>query len=227
MTFHQNPRAVLWDLDGTLIDSADYHWQAWQAELLQHGYSLREEEFASCFGKRNDTILRMWLRPDLPDVEIARISESKEARYRVHLRAGGLALLPGVENWLQRLKRAGWRQAIATMTGIANLEAILEVVAMRQYFQAFATAEDAARGKPEPDIFLHAAQRLGVPPERCIVVEDSPAGIEAARRAGMRCIAVGAGSASGDVSVGSLADLASDVFDLLLPAAPGDHTPNQ
>lgn len=218
--FNTTPRAVLWDLDGTLVDTAASHYQAWQAEMAARGFSLTWEAFAVTFGQRNDTILRLWLRTNLSDEEIQMISASKETRYRAILREQRITLLPGAEGWLRRLRLEGWRQALATMTPRANVDAIFSSQNSADFFDALACAEDARHGKPDPEIFLCAAERLETPPARCIVVEDSPAGIEAARRAGMRVIGVNRQkSLAADVAAAQLCDLPHDTFDTLVPAA--------
>ncbi len=194
-------RAVIWDLDGTLIDSSASHWRAWHDELLSRGRELAHEEFSSSFGQRNDLILRMWLDPRLTDLEVAEISASKEARYRQWIWMQGIHLLPGVKRWLRELSEAGWRQAVGTMTSLENVNAIFDALEERdsfdrKVFQAIVTAEEVKQGKPDPEVFLKAAARLGVAPQRCVVVEDAPTGVEAARRAGMRSIAVGGNAAT-------------------------------
>jgi beta-phosphoglucomutase len=211
------PRAVLWDLDGTLIDTAPVHWRAWQQILVPEGVNLTWAVFAPTFGQRNDTVLRGWIREDLADSEIARISETKEALYREMLGQYPLVLLPGAAHWLAQLHASGWRQALATMTGRKNLEAIFSVMNFQRYMDAIVCAEDVARGKPDPEVFLRAAERLSIPPQRCIVVEDSPAGIEAAKRAGMHSIGVSKDDPlPADRTAPSLADLPAATFDDLV-----------
>lgn len=214
----ESPSGTLWDLDGTLIDTAPIHWQAWNEILLHENYTLSREEFSSCFGMRNDTIVPMWLGPQISAFDIARISDAKETRFRALLEELPIQLLPGVSEWLARLHRQGWRQAIATMAPRPNLDQMVRKAGIGKYLDAFATAEDVARGKPEPDIFLTAAARLGISPSRCVVVEDAPAGVEAARRAGMRSIGVGPAIPPGaaDLHVSSLDQLPEDGFDQLL-----------
>lgn len=211
-------RAVLWDMDGTLLDSAAYHSEAWREVLARDGVVVTEAQFVSSFGQRNDTILREWLGADLPDSEIERIGGAKEARYRELVRERGVVLLPGVGVWLARLHAAGWRQAIASAAPRLNVEAILDALALRPFFAAITSSEDVRRGKPDPQVFLLAAERLGVPPARSIVVEDAPAGLEGARRGGMRCVGVRTSHThlQADLVVDSLADLPDDAFDRLL-----------
>jgi HAD superfamily hydrolase (TIGR01509 family) len=210
-------KAVLWDLDGTLVDSGDYHWIAWRDTLAGEGVEITHEQFLASFGQKNDRILRGWLGEGTPDDTIQRIGDSKEATYRQLAIERGLIPLPGALEWTTRLRRDGWRQAIASSAPRLNVEVVLQALSLDTNFDAITSAEDVAAGKPDPQIFLAAASRLAVPPTRCIVVEDAAAGIEAARRAGMRCIGVSrAGSLDGDVSVGSLSELPSDAFDRLV-----------
>ncbi|HKQ52083.1 MAG TPA: HAD family phosphatase [Pyrinomonadaceae bacterium] len=211
-------RAVLWDVDGTLIDSAEYHWLTWRETLLGEGYALTRAEFNASFGQRNDEILRGYFGVGLEAAEVARIGDAKEERYRELVRARGIEPLPGVRRWLGKLKTEGWRQAIASSAPRLNLDAILKALGLEDFFDAIASAEDVSRGKPDPQIFLSAAAKVSVPPQRCVVVEDAPAGTEAARRAGMRRVGVlsSHGALEADVVVSSLAELPDDTFDQLL-----------
>jgi beta-phosphoglucomutase family hydrolase len=213
-----SPRAVLWDMDGTLLDSAEYHWLAWRDSLAAEDHPITYDDFKSTFGQRNDTILRGYFGPQLPDSEIDRIAGAKEARYRDLVRERGITLLPGVGTWLARLRAAGWRQAIASAAPRANIEAILAALQIAPFFDALVSAEDVQRGKPDPQVFLVAAERLSVPPAGCVVVEDAPAGIEAAHRAGMRAIGVRTSHADlrADVVVDTLDQLPDDGLDQLI-----------
>jgi len=188
MTNHQ--RAVIWDLDGTLIDSADYHWEAWQVVMAAEDFNLSYEDYVADFGKRNDEILRGRLGAHLTDEYIARISLAKEENYRALVRSKGLELLPGAERWLAGLRTAGWRQALGTSAPRGNIDAVFDALEIAGYFDAVMSSEEVERGKPYPDVFLAAAKKLEIDPSGCIVVEDAPAGIEAARRAGMKTLGV-------------------------------------
>ena len=187
---HEHKRAVIWDLDGTLIDSSHYHWEAWQAVMEAENFSLTYEEYVADFGKRNDEILRGRLGADLPDDFIARVSRAKEEVYRSLIRTKGLELLPGAAYWLERLKTEGWLQALATSAPRGNIDAVFAALGLEKFFDATISSEEVKAGKPEPDVFLAAAANLDVAPRDCIVIEDAPAGLEAARRAGMKSIGV-------------------------------------
>lgn len=212
------PRAVLWDMDGTLVDSGDLHFEAWRETIAALGRPLSRAEFDATFGQRNDAVLRRLVDPDIGAADIARIGDEKEARYRALVAARGIAPLAGALDWLRRLADAGWRQAIASSGPRANSEAILAALDLGASFAAIAAAEDVTHGKPHPEVFLVAAARLGVEPRRCVVLEDAPPGLEAGRRAGMPTIGVLSTHPhlDADVVVATLTDLAPDAFDRLV-----------
>jgi beta-phosphoglucomutase len=220
MTTHGRKRAALWDVDGTLIDSREYHWLSWQGALAEEGFEVTPEQFADSFGRRNDEILRGYF-PSYTAEEIARVGEAKEVAYRRLVRGRGIELLPGVGRWLDRLRDEGWQQAVASSAPRANLEVIIEALGLGGYFAAVASAEDVTEGKPDPQVFLKAAAGLGVEPSSCVVVEDAPAGTEAARRAGMRSIGVLSSHAElkADIVVRTLEELPAGAFDDLLKEA--------
>src|SRR5260221_10644390 len=159
-----SPRAVLWDMDGTLVDSADYHYRAWQAAMAERGRALSRAEFAATFGQRNDAILRRYLGPQVTPEDIQCIGDAKEAHYRALVSAGGIVALPGVREWLARLHAAGWRQAIASSGPRLNAAAIMDALSLRAAFNAVIAAEDAVHGKTHPEGFPGAAAPPGAHP---------------------------------------------------------------
>jgi HAD superfamily hydrolase (TIGR01509 family) len=215
---HHATRAILWDLDVTLVDTMIYHFRAWCETLTAEGHDLTWEPFVRSFGQRNDTALCAMLNIALSATQVERISDAKEERFRHLVRTEGLQLLPGVAVALTASQAAGWRQGLVTSAPRSNVETMLAVLNRGTFFEVVVTGDDVTRGKPDPSPFLMAANDLGAAPARCIVVEDSPAGIEAANRAGMRSVAVGPMHASlpATLSAASLADLPSDVFEALL-----------
>ena len=211
-------KAVLWDLDGTLVDSAEFHWRAWRDVMAEEGLPITHDQFVHSFGKRNDLILSGWLGEDADPERMHRLSEVKEARFRALVQTHGIEPLPGVRAWVTRLHAEGWMQAIATSAPRANLETMVDALKMRRSFGASVAAEDVTHGKPDPEVFLVAAQRLGAEPRGSIVVEDAPTGIEAGRRAGMRTVGVSLLHVlpDADVYVGTLPELPADTFERLL-----------
>jgi len=209
--------AVLWDMDGTLVDSEEFHWLSWRDTMAAEGIPITRDQFVVTFGQRNDSILPRWLGADAMADRIQRVGDAKEELYRRLVRESGLAPLPGAAEWVRRLRRENWRQAVASSAPRANLDVVLEVIGLRGCFQAVVSAEDVTAGKPDPQVFLTAAARLGASPSQCVVVEDAAAGVEAARRAGMRSIGVSRKSTlAADIAASSLTELAPDVFVRLL-----------
>jgi len=208
---------VLWDLDGTIADSRELHWRAWSDVMGAAGYGVTERQFRHSFGQRNDLIIGTWLPGAEPGL-IQHLGEDKEVRFRALVAAEGLEPLPGVHTWIERLAAAGWRQAIASSAPRENVEVMARALGLTTRMAVLVSAEDVSHGKPDPEVFLVTAARLGVPAARCVVVEDAPAGIEAARRAAMRSIGVGGGPLeAADVVAASLADLPRDTFERLVP----------
>ena len=209
-------RGVLWDLDGTLVDSTELHWIAWRDTMAAEGVSITREMFEATFGWKNDPILRRWLGDDTPDDRKASIADRKERSYRAALRAEGLQPLPGAREWVERLHREGWKQAIASSAPLENIEAVLAVLDLGHDFEAIVSGDDVTEGKPDPRVFLLAAERLRVAPTRAIVVEDAAAGIEGARRAGMKSIGVNPKlRLEADLYVRSLEELPPEAFSAL------------
>lgn len=211
-------RAVLWDMDGTLIDSEEFHWISWRDAMADEGIAITRAQFLSSFGQRNDSIIPRWLGDAATPERIERISGAKEVLYRRLVREKGISALPGAAGWVRQLHEQGWLQAIASAAPRSNIEVVLEALGAAHRFQEIVAAEDVSKGKPDPEVYLVAALRLGVAADRCVVVEDAPAGVEGARSAGMRTIGVSRNGRypGGDVVVRSLDLLDANVFDWLL-----------
>ena len=185
--------------------------------MAEAGVPITEAQFNDSFGKRNDAILSTWLGAAATPDKIREIGDAKEARYRDLIAGTGIEPLPGAAEWVQRLHDDSWRQAIASSAPRLNVAVMARVLGFANRMQALIGAEDVVRGKPDPDVFLAAAAALGVSPDRSVVVEDAEAGIEAARRAGMRSIGVRADLTGADVRVRSLTELPIDAFARLIP----------
>jgi beta-phosphoglucomutase len=181
--------AVIWDVDGTLVDTAELHFQAWTDLCRRHNLTFTREDFVRTFGRRNAEIIPQIVGPGCTDAEVADLSEQKEELYRAAARRG-VALLPGAGKLLKELHAAGFKQAIGSSAPRANLDLILDLTDTARTFEAISSAEDTRRGKPDPEVFQVAAGKLGVSPSRCVVMEDAVAGVQAAKAGGMKCIAV-------------------------------------
>ena len=218
----QNARGVLWDMDGVLVDTGDLHYAAWIEVLNDYDIDFPRERFDTSFGMNNMALLTMLLGCK-PEPELyAAINECKELRLR-ELSEGRTQPMPGVVNWLERLQEAGYRQAIASSAPLANIDAMVDAMGIRTYFDTLVSGIDMP-GKPEPDVFLTAAAAIDVAPTNCVVVEDAIPGVEGAKRAGMKCIAVTTTNPAvalnnADIIVNSLSALPEDVFEQLLLAS--------
>jgi beta-phosphoglucomutase len=181
--------AVIWDVDGTLVDTAELHYHAWSRLLDELGRPFTRADFAATFGRRNPEIIGHLCGTRYSPEEVADLGKRKEEHYRAEARHG-VDLLPGVRPLLEGLQAAGFRQAIGSSAPRDNLDLILKLTRTERFFDAIVSMEDTQRGKPDPQVFLVAAERLKVAPQCCVVVEDAVAGVQAARAGGMKCIAV-------------------------------------
>ncbi len=169
--------AVLFDLDGVIVDSREHHLAAWEAWARDHAPHAPEGYFHQSFGLRNDAIIG-GLIEGLAPAELERLAGRKESLFCQRAR-GNLVALPGVEGLLAFLDGQRVPRAIVTSTPRANLDLVLATIRLESSFDALVAEEDASRGKPDPEGFLVAASKLDVPAARCIVIEDAPAGLAA------------------------------------------------
>jgi beta-phosphoglucomutase family hydrolase len=181
-------KAILWDLDGVLADTAAFHFEAWRQIFESLGKGFSEDDFKRTFGLRNQAVLRDVLG-NIPREQLDDLGRRKDELYRALIQ-GNLSPLAGVERLLRHLKGDGKRMAVVSSTARENVRLILASLGLDSYFETVVAGEDVTRGKPDPQGFLLAAERLGVAPGDCLVIEDAPDGIEAGRRAGMRCVGV-------------------------------------
>ena len=221
-------KGVIFDLDGVLIDSGWAHKRAWFGLAEKEGLEFSEEFFNDTFGMQNAQIIPMLVGRELKSDELEELSEWKEQRYR-DIVSGKLALSPGAERLLTELKEKGFLLAIGSSAPKANLDLIFQCLKLHKYMNACVTKEDVNNGKPAPETFLKAAQKLSLLPQHCIVVEDAIHGIEAARAAGMSVIALtttrGREDLSGaDIIADSLDELkAEDFVELLTGGLDYEH----
>ncbi|MBI2299887.1 MAG: HAD family phosphatase [Armatimonadetes bacterium] len=183
------PRAAIFDLDGTLVDSALLHEQSWHLLADELRLTVPEGWFHQTFGRANADIIPSLLGRPADRDEIQRHSDRKEALYR-QLAATRLTLMPGARDLLDDLHKAGWSLAIGSSTPRENLDFCIPLLGLERLVREYVGMQDVARHKPEPDTFLECARRLRVEPRRAMVFEDAPAGVQAALRGGMKAVAL-------------------------------------
>ncbi len=181
---------AIFDWDGVIIDSSRAHEVAWERLGTESGRPLPEGHFKTGFGRKNDHIIPHILRWDAPPAEVEQLGRRKEELYREVLRDTGIQPLPGVREFLTALKAAGVPCAVGSSTERKNIDTIMGLIGFAPFFRAIVAADDVTRGKPDPQVFLLGAERIGVPAGRCAVFEDAFAGLEAARAGGMKAIGV-------------------------------------
>lgn len=213
-------RAVIFDMDGVLINSEPLHFLATQEILAMHGVEMSEAEYYGRYIAYSDWEIMELLLPDAPARPAA--TQAKSRRY-LELVASGIPPFPDGLGLLMRTD--GWRVALATGSMRHEAELALGSLGIRERFHAIVTREDCVNGKPHPEPFLRAAGELGVCPARCVVIEDSPGGIQAAKSAGMACVAVTHSCAREQLRDADLVvdDLRRVDLRALLPEGGGDH----
>lgn len=210
---------VIFDMDGVLVDTGWAHRQAWYDLAQVEGLAMSDDFFRRTFGMQNAAILPM-LRPGISNDEMERLSDWKERRYR-ELVAERLELADGAEALLKDLKHQSFRLAIGSSAPPENLDVFWDSLRLKDYFDARVTKEEVAQSKPSPQTFLRAAQKLGLPPACCAVVEDAVPGVQAAHAAGMPVAAVTTTRSREDLAqadrvVDTLAELSASDFLVLL-----------
>jgi beta-phosphoglucomutase len=181
---------AIWDLDGTLVDTAANHFSAWRALMQEQGRDLTYEQFQPTFGLRNDDVLTRHFGFSGDAARIAALGERKEVMFRASLERDGITLQPGAGALVQHLRALGARQAIASSAPPANIALMVRLLGFEDAFDAVVSSEEVTHGKPAPNIFLRAAERLDLPPARTVVLEDAIAGVQAGKAAGAKVIAI-------------------------------------
>ena len=199
--------ALLWDMDGTIIDSKECHYHSWKTVFTKHGYPFSRAAYEENFGRNNQTALRNYLGFEPNKALAQNILKEKEMIFRDRL-VEESQLVSGVRDWLNAAKGHQFTQVIASSAPMENITSVLEAFNLQVYFEALISGE-ALPAKPEPDVFLKASREIGYPTERCLVIEDSIPGVLAAKNAKMACIAV---STSGNAQALTAADLVIEDF---------------
>lgn len=207
-------KGVIFDWDGVVIDSSAQHERSWEILAQEISKPLPEGHFKLGFGKKNQVIIPEILQWASDAEEVQQLADRKEEIYRELVKESGVHILPGARELLAALREEGIPAAVGSSTPRGNLNAIFAATGLDEYFQAVLCGDDVTNGKPAPDVFLLAAEKLELPARDCLVIEDAHAGIEAAQRAGMRVLAV--------ATTNPLADLhmATDALESLAGVTP-------
>ena len=180
-----NEYGIIFDMDGVLIDSYHAHFQSWAIMAEMYGESITEDDFARLFGRTSRSIIAMiWEGLHFSDEKIAEMDVMKEKDFRDIIK-NDFPAMPGAVNLLQSIADTGCRLAVGSSGPIENISLVIEKLGAENLFDAIVTGNDVQRGKPDPEVFLIAADRLGLPPAQCLVVEDAEPGVAAAKNAGM------------------------------------------
>jgi len=187
--WRQSKKTILWDLDGVIADSASYHFAAWQETFAKSGIKFTWTDFTKLFGARNDFIIREVMEDKVSEEDVKAIIEAKEISFRKGIR-GNVKPFPGAIKLLNTIKKGNFKMCLVSSAPRENIDLLLGELGMKEYFNCIVSGREVMESKPSPQIFLLATEKCGVQPEDCIVIEDSPLGVKAAKSAGMRCLAV-------------------------------------
>jgi beta-phosphoglucomutase len=179
---------VIFDVDGVLVDSYAAHFESWQQLGRELGVTMSEEQFVATFGRKShEIIVEFWPHLAASDQQVRRIDDRKEELFR-EIIAADFPAMDGAVELIDALAAAGFALAVGSSGPPENVGLVLDRLGRRNRFAAVVTGRDVTRGKPNPQVFAIAAERLGLPPARCVVVEDAPAGVAAAKAAGAQCL---------------------------------------
>ncbi|HVW01435.1 MAG TPA: HAD family phosphatase [Planctomycetaceae bacterium] len=224
--------AVIFDMDGVLVDSYAAHFQSWRDAVEAEGLQITQEQFARTFGRTSrEIIAELWGGDLFTPAKLEEFDRRKEAAYR-EIVAENFPAMDGARELIEALHESGFRLAIGSSGPPENVALALDRLGVARLFDGRVTGKDVQRGKPDPQVFLLAAERIGIPPAGCAVIEDAPVGVTAANRAGMTSIGLATGGRSIEelshacLAVHSLRELSSArIDDLVRSRAEGGACP--
>lgn len=190
--------SAIFDMDGVLVDSSEAHFQAWHRLGMREGKPFTRELFQLTFGMHNQQIVPLWMEREVDQAELDRLADWKETTYR-ELVPDLMRPIAGVIDLIAALHAEGVTMAVGSSGPLPNIQLVLRQLDIAHFFSALSTGEDVRHGKPDPEVFLVAARRLGRAPARCVVLEDAPQGVEAARRGGMAVLGITSSRAEEDL----------------------------
>ena len=210
--------AVIFDMDGVLIDSFDAHFESWNVVAHEEGTEMSLEQFSQTFGRTSREIIALLWPKKADDVAAIRDFDNRKEEAFRQIISRDFPAMPGIVALLEALAEDGIPMAVGSSGPSANVALVVEKLGAAELLSATITADDVTRGKPDPQVFLLAAERMGIAPEECIVVEDAQAGVAAARAAAMRCVGIASTGRTrkelqdADLVIDSLTELTPEVF---------------
>jgi beta-phosphoglucomutase family hydrolase len=187
--WRQSKKTILWDMDGVISDSYAFHFAAWQETFTKRGIRFTKEDFTKLFGTRNDFIVRSVMDKKLPERDVKIMVQEKEETFRQNA-TGSIKSFPGVVRLLNILKKGNFKLGLVSSAPKENIDLVISELDLTGIFNCFVFGQEVSESKPSPQIYLLAAKKLEVIPNDCVVIEDSPLGVKAAKTAGMKCLAI-------------------------------------
>ena len=187
--WRQSKKTILWDMDGTISDSYSFHFAAWQESFAKRCIEFTREDFTKLFGTRNDFIIGSAMGKELLEGDVKMIVQEKEENFRQKA-AGSVKPFPGAVRLLNAIKKGNFKLGLVSSAPKENIDLVLRELSLEGIFDCIVFGQEVSESKPSPQIYLLAAKKLGVTPNDCLVIEDSPLGVKAAKTAGMKCLAI-------------------------------------
>jgi beta-phosphoglucomutase len=187
--WRQSKKAILWDMDGVIADSYSFHFAAWQETFAKRGIKFTKEDFTKLFGTRNDFIIGSIMGRELPERDVKIMVQEKEEKFR-RKATGNIKPFPGAVRLLNAIKKGNFKLGLVSSTPKENIDLVLSELNLEGMFDCIVFGQEVSESKPSPQIYLLAARELEVTPNDCLVIEDSPLGVKAAKTAGMKCLAI-------------------------------------
>ncbi|MFW6118552.1 MAG: HAD-IA family hydrolase [Chloroflexota bacterium] len=187
--WRQSKKAILWDMDGVIADSYSFHFAAWQETFAKRGVKFTKEDFSKLFGTRNDFIIGSIMGGKLPERDVKIMVQEKEENFRQKA-TGNIKPFPGALRLLNAIKRGNFKLGLVSSAPKENIDLVLSGLNLEGMFDCIVFGQRVSESKPSPQIYLLAARELEVTPNDCLVIEDSPLGVKAAKTAGMKCMAI-------------------------------------
>jgi HAD superfamily hydrolase (TIGR01509 family) len=187
--WRESKKTMLWDMDGVIADSNSFHFAAWQETFVKRGVKFTREDFTKLFGTRNDFIIHSVMGEEFPERDVKIMVQEKEENFRRKAK-GTIKPFPGAIRLLNVIKKGNFKLGLVSSAPKENIDLVIGELNLQGFFDCIVFGREVSASKPSPQIYLLAAEKLEVTPNDCVVIEDSPLGVKAAKTAGMKCLAI-------------------------------------